>query len=663
MSMPFQRPHPRCTRYAPLRRALTLLVAVAAVQASAASAAITTSAVAGPDAGLVGVGNVALANDGSGAMVYVDSDVTGTHVWLDELVGGSWQAPQRLDAGQDPTSSQPMVGVDDNGGLTAGWVNDGRLYAVTRATYGVPMSPPTLVYSAPSGIEVANPSVSMSLNGVGYIAFTTATATGGGSITPPLVSLLTGSNAVAQPTLSAGEVRVARFDRHSWSVVNGSININAADSAGLDAGRPDALALADGTAIVAWGETINGASQVFERRITRLTPSAYPEQASIASLQGHNGEDADSPVLSAEEDANYAWIAFRQDFDDGGAPHSRVLARALVGDELQTPVAVDGLAFGSGDAADAPALTVDLHGIGFAAAETQAAHAVVGDHLNSDATWGPGARIDSLPNTIAPRPVVASSSFDNDVVAWEDSGGGGEVRARYAAVVGVFGPETVVSNPALGAVDPAGGLTTAMDADGDFAVAFVQGTGVGRRLVAAVDAQAPTAPHLHRSPVFSRTGHPTFLWGQSSENWGPIVYQVNVNGRAVARTPGLSVTTLVRLAQGVDSFQVLAINARGDAAPSATGRLIVIRTPPRLGVSVGGARRAGALVRLVLHVVDHVPGAIQSPAAIRWGDGTVTVAKRVATHRYKAPGHYQVQVAVRDVAGNRAVKTFTLAIA
>ncbi|MGI8921142.1 MAG: hypothetical protein ACR2HD_05650 [Solirubrobacteraceae bacterium] len=646
--------------------AAAVLLAAAAIVGGGAPAArasfVPATTIDGPDAGIVGVGNVAVTRAGGGAVVYVKSDAGGNHVWLVELLNGVWQTPSRVDAGQDGTSGQPTVGVNDGGGMAVAWVNEGKLYAVNRPRYGVAATAPTLVY-APSGANVVatNPSVSLSINGAAYIAFTTATSSLGPGVatTPSLLSLLTGPGPMQNPTLSAGTVRVARFDRSSWTTIDPAINIDAANSAGLGAARPAIVAGADGNALVAWGEVANATSTVWARRINRLLPSAFPQQVSLPSFQGHAGENADSVSVGLEDDTSYGWVLVRQDFDDGGQPHSRALARALVGSLLQPPVAVDGLGFGGGDAATAPALTVDYRGRGLAVAGLEGAHGVVGAQLNADATWAPAARIDSVSNGTVPQPVVASGQYDTQTVAWEDSGAGGEVRGRHVDR-GVYGRETVLSDPTLGPALPGGGLSVGMDQYGDAALVFVQASASGRRLVGSLDSEPPTTPRLRRALVASRTGHPAFSWGVSFENWGPIVYQVDLNGAVLQSTAGLSLTSSRRVADGNYAYRVVAVNSHGVAAPSASGRLIVASVPPRLRVKVSAAPRAGAPVRVVLRVVERVPGAIRALARILWGDGTVTSTNRVGTHRYVSPGDYRVRIVVVDVARNVAVRTLTL---
>jgi len=640
-------------------------LAVAFASAVPAQAAWVPTPPIDTDAGVVGVGGVALASDGSGALVELKRDGAGDHVDVSILVDGVWQAPQRVDGGQDGSSTQPVVSVRSGGGVIVAWTNEGALYAATRAASASPLGPPTLVYRNPNPNGVAlNPSLSLSVNGAAYLGFTTAAATPGApGPSGPLAGLLGPPASGPGPSLSAtgaGTIRLARFDRTAWSVLSAPLNVDPAQDAGRGANRPAVVAAADGTALVAWGEVAGGAPAVFVRRVDRGTPSAFPQQASVPALAGHAGATADSPSVGLEFDASFGWIVLRQEFDDGGSPHSRAIARRLIGDELGPPVAVDGLAFGAGDAATAPALALDGRGRGFAAAGTQSAHAVVGAHLNDSSVFGPGTRIDSTANSIDPAPAVADGAFDTQLIGWEDNAGGGpSVHARVDSR-GVLGPEAVLSTASL---DPTGGLHAGMDKYGDGSLGFVQVTGTGRQVVGALYAQPPTAPHLRRAVVASRNSHPGFTWGPSFVEWGGPSYAVTAGARILGTTRGLSLTSRVRVLDGVYPFRVVAVDRYGQATPSVTGRLLVDSVAPKLSVQPSGGRTAGSPVTLGLRVTDRAPSSGLRRVRIAWGDGTVTLARRRASHVYSHSGSYHVRVVASDNAGNARVRVLTVTIA
>lgn len=673
MSSPIHRPgHGACrtagaglrARFA-LRAALAVaLLAVALGSAPRVQAAWVPTPAIDTDSGVVGVGGVGLAPDGGGALVELKRDGAGTHIDVATLVDGVWQAPQRVDSGQDGSSTQPVVSVRNGGGLVVAWTNEGALYAATRASSASPLGQPTLVYGTSGNGVAVNPTLSLSVNGAAYLAFTTAAALPGASAPGGLLAgLLSPASATPSPSqlvTGPGTIRVARFDRTSWSVVSGPLNVDPSHDAGRGANRPAVVAAADGTAVVAWGEVAAGVPQVFVRRVDRDTPSAFPQQASVSGLSGHAGGTADSPSVRSQFDASFGWIVLRQEFDDGGSAHARAIARRIIGDQLGPPVAVDGLTFGAGDAATAPALSLDGRGRGFAVAGTQGSHAVVGAHLNDSSVFGPGVRIDSTANGIDPAPAVANGDFDSQLIGWQDDPGtGASVHARVASR-GVLAAEAVVSTAT---VDPAAGLGAGMDKYGDAALGFVQGTGAGRQVLGALYANPPTAPHLRRAVVAARNGHPSFAWGPSFVDWGGPTYQVDAGVRNLGTTRGLSLTPRLRVPDGVYPFRVVALDRFGQGTPSATGRLLVDSVAPKFSIRPGGARSAGAPVTLILHVTDRAPSSGLRPVRIAWGDGAVTRGRRQASHVYGHAGSYRVRAVAADNAGNARVRELTLTIA
>ncbi len=83
----------------------------------------------GPVAAL---GNIDLAPDGTGAVVYTLNGADGSHVYASRLVDGRWFGPEQLDAGQPGGSSQPVVSTGDGGRVQAAWVNGGNVFTATR---------------------------------------------------------------------------------------------------------------------------------------------------------------------------------------------------------------------------------------------------------------------------------------------------------------------------------------------------------------------------------------------------------------------------------------------------------------------------------------------------------------------------------------------------
>src|SRR5204863_5677593 len=88
----------------------------------------------------------------------------------------------------------------------------------------------------------------------------------------------------------------------------------------------------DGTAMCAWTESgADGRTHVFLRRAVGTRLSSVAPEASVPSLDFRAGGNADSPSLGIETDSAKVWVAFRQDFLDGGGFVWRALGRQLLG--------------------------------------------------------------------------------------------------------------------------------------------------------------------------------------------------------------------------------------------------------------------------------------------------------------------------------------------
>ena len=257
----------------------------------------------GPSPLVERLGGVGLARDGGGSVVYEKRDADGAvHVFASRLEHGNPLPPERVDAGQALDSSQSRVAVARDGRTLVTWVNDGRLWGAQRAGAAEPFSEPVQIYAAGSGEELREPSLGLSLHGAGYVTFTVA---GGGT----------------------SDVRSAYFEDGAWSV-----HADPLDIAPASAARDSRTAVsADGSALALWTEDTGAGTRVFARRIVRTRLSSAPQQVSVDFFEGRAGGSADSASLDIEDDSSYAWVAWRQDFDDAGSSSSRVLMRRLRG--------------------------------------------------------------------------------------------------------------------------------------------------------------------------------------------------------------------------------------------------------------------------------------------------------------------------------------------
>ncbi|MDQ2895642.1 MAG: hypothetical protein M3Y09_08345, partial [Actinomycetota bacterium] len=190
----------------------------------------------GPSAGIVGLSGMAVARDGTGALVYVRNDTGATHVFVSVLRNGVFQASAQVDTGLAGPSSQPVVAVTNNGLIQIAFINAGTLYTVGTANSRSPFTAPVAIAGGAS-----NPSLSLSTYGKGYLAFT-----------------------ATDPAHPRGhDVRYAALISGQWVLSGSPLDQNPADDAGAGTARPRVVCAGDGTGIATWGE--NG--HIFARRI------------------------------------------------------------------------------------------------------------------------------------------------------------------------------------------------------------------------------------------------------------------------------------------------------------------------------------------------------------------------------------------------------------
>lgn len=576
--------------------------------AGAQAAFFPGETVDGPSADIVGVGGSDVARDGGAAIVYVKKVAGIDHIFAARMVNGAWQPPERLDPGLPLPSGEPVVGVAADGQAVVAFTNNGQLYTIVRRAKDTTWPGPVAT-GAPGA---ATPSIDLSVNGAGYVVWT-----------------------------AGGDVRTAAVARTARTFVAFAepLDISAAADAGTGTGRPVVATSADGTALAAWGE----AGKVYARRLLRTRLSAHPQELGVADLGGHAGGVADLPDVGIADDSSFAWVAFRQAFDAGAT--TRVLVRRLVGSIFDPPADIGVGGFG-GEATTSPAL--DVAGVGDAifAAEGATSHTPFGALNYIDSLRAPFAM--SGANTIAATPTLAISDTSQAMAAWFKPlpGGVGLVGRTFKRAEPVEA-ETPLSDPALGSVDPAAGLSAATDKYGDAVIPYVQGVAGTRRVMAAVWDRPPV--YLLQTTTYRwRTDEAPVGWLPVSEPWGGIVYTVLLDGRVIGTTTDKrSFPIKGRVSDGRHRWSLVAVDRRGQRHTVGPRSLRIDTTGPSVRVSIRGARRAGNPLRFVVHTADRHAGV----RAVRLDLGGTRVFGSDVRHAF-ARGTHQVAVTATDKAGN-----------
>jgi hypothetical protein len=569
------------------------------------------------------LGDIDVARDGSGGLVYVKKDGGVDHVFISRLAGGAWQPPERLDASLATASGQPVVAAADGGRLVIAYISGGALFTVTRPAADQPFTAPQLVSTAAS-----NPAIDLSINDVAYVSFTFAG--GGGS-----------------------DVVVARKDRTSSAFVGipGALDVTPANPAGVGGGRSKVAVAADGVGLIVWGE----AGRVVARRVFETRISAVAQDATAESLGGFGGGAADVPDVDVQDDSSFAWVVLRQAFADG---RNHAIARKLVGSQFDPPAAIDGQPFPSPDDAGPPRIDINGRGEGYASSAlgTIAFGAVLKDRkLNPGVPLGPTAPAQGFP-------VAAADETGDGLIAWLGPDTAIHARPydsrRESRVVQVPQQDAPVSNPAAGPVDASIGFEAAADRAGDVAIAFAQGVPGNRSIVVASFDRAPGAFRLNSGTRWRNAVRVPLKWSQSFELWGPLTYAVELNGQIVGQTDAPALALPPTVPDGLYRWSVIATDRRGQVTRTARRLLRHDGTAPRATIRVSGRRRRGQAVRVRVTATDANPAGRRASRVglvrISFGDGARATGRR-ARHRYRHRGRFTVTVTVRDRAQNAVV--------
>ena len=592
--------------------------ALAAAPAAAATVAPPVT-IDGPSAAIVALDGLALAQDGSGAVVYRKLVAGVPHVFAALEQAGTWALPGQLDATLAGGASTSAVAVSNGGRVAVVWISGGMLYAAVHPAGASG-------FSAPQAIAAASgtPALGMGVSGTAYVAF-------------------------VAPAGTASNIDVARLDRSSASFALLSGTLNPAPITLPSAGGPTIAVSADATAVVAWAALqADGSTHVFVRRASAAGPSPVIDDATVATLGGVAGGSADSPVVGIAYDSNSAWVAFREAF---GAV-TRVVVTKLLGDELRIPAFADSLGPGAAaSSALAPSLAINGNGAGLLASELSPADSLVVAALGTPGSppgWTPGSVVNATPAGVAPSPLAALSARGTGVVVYTPEAG---ALAAEPFARGVSSAPVALSNATLGPVVAADGLAAGADDNGDLAVAFVTGSPTALSVLVQPIVMAPSAPRATGTQRWTARRRPVLRWQASRDSWTPPRYAVYLDGSRVATTAGTHYAVRSDLADGRHRWQVVAIDSLGQRARSKLRRLLVDAAPPVVRLRVAGTRRAGAAVSFAVNATT--PSGVRR-VSLDYGDGHAAGAAR-ATHVYASAGHYTVVVTVTDGARVSAV--------
>jgi len=596
-----------------MRRSLLLASTLVCLYAAAWTSSAQAAFFPGDpvDAGRI-VGDIDLSRDGTGGVVYLKPVDGVDHVFVSRFVNGTFQAPERVDGAFAGFSSQPVIAAAPGGRLAVAFVNGGFVHGLAR----------------PEGKS-----------------FTGTTALGDGS--SPSVDMAINGAALASFTTNSGDVRVARLDRRSgrWSTLPQIADRAQGNFAGGGTGRSKIAISADGVGVVTWGE----AAHVHARKVfVESGLSNSPQDLTPPSFGGKASTFSELPDIDAEEDSSYAWVAFRQVLAGGGA---RILARRQRGTEFDQPIGID-----VGDEPGTePRIEITPRGVGIAAMSGANSGQPMAATIDRRDAFSVGARI-LFPSNVPSTPVPAMSDNDDGIVAGVIGGPGQPPFVRVRPYLeGQPQAEVNLSRPELGPVDAGMGLVAAADRADGFIVAWIQ----GGRLVAGYGDREPGnfVGYTRRSCCVAARAK--LNWQRSFELWGPVRYEVYVDGKLVGTTTKRSIKLRTALRGTKHKWHVIAKDIRGQFKRTKTRTLIVDDLRPRQSVRYSRKSRSvrlvvrGRDVRRAGHRTSGIGGTV-----IAWGDGGKTSRGSTAraSHRYRRSGTFTLRITTRDKAGNETVR-------
>jgi hypothetical protein len=626
---------------------------LAALSQPAGAVILPATTIDGPSEDIAGFGGVAMAEDGTGGVVYLKRVEGVPHVFVSRFLEGHWLPPIRVDGEEPFAASWPRIGAAEGGRLVVVWTtpwateNSRPVEELLGATLG-PGS------SSFGQALLIDPDVR---DGTGMTPELSLSSKGQGDVVYRVVFNVLSAQQAAIPLLRPGDViedvRVAHYDGESWTRL-GAINRNPGVSMRppTQENAPRIAIGQTGNGVVVWQEPdIDGVARIWARRIFG-TSLDYVLPVSAERFNGAPiGDDADAPAAAISR-LGQAEVAYRQDVSFGSPlPGPRIMLNKLPDGESQNgsqfagaAVADNAVAGGLGARIGPPSVDLDakqhvrlLYDANGTPKVIQASN--VG--LSSPLSLGP--------RFAGSEPLSASVMNPNGggVSAWPsaDSQGAPGVAVREDFPGGAVQTALVRG----GAGGPISGLAVGRSGLGDGLVAFQQGP-LGNAAIVASIASAPPEQFILDVPRgWVKPSSALISWQPAPSADGPVSYQVAVDGRLVGRAQrNLELRLSPRgLGSGRHRVQVLATDIDGQAALSAAGTLRIDAQAPFAKIA---RSRRGRAVRI--RIADAGSGLLKSSVHVSFGDGHRGAGRARFKHVYSKGGVYHITLRARDRLGN-----------
>lgn len=642
------------------RRLLALTVGIAAiaavgVAAPALAVILPAQTIDGPNENIVGFGGVAMAEDGTGGLVYLKRVEGIAHVFVSRYVEGHWLAPIRVDTEESFAASSPRIGAANGGELVVVWATPFATNAKGRTIdelLGADLGPGASLFGR--AIIVA-PSIG---EGIGVSPDLAMSSTGQADVVYRIVEPDSTIPAL-HPGDVAEQVRVSRFDGERWSNL-GTINRDTGVSMRppTEANAPQIAIGPTGNAIVVWQEPEienGGVARIWARRIFG---SSVDFVLPVTATNFHGAPivtEAEAPSVAISR-LGQAEVAYRQTAGPGSRlPGPRVFVNTLPdgesadGAEFSGAVMADNDVFGgAGATVGRPSIDVDeQRSVRLLYDDDGTPRVIEGtDHgLKPGLSLGPPF----VGSQLAPADEVASASVMNPagggLSAWpsvDDEQPAVAVREDF--------PDGAVQTALVdgGAGGQVGEIAVGRSGLGDGLVAFQQGALGDAAIVAAQVSAPPVASILSVPKGWIRPSQAAISWLPATSADGPLTYKVVLDGRVLSTPAGVLEMRLDPrgLGSGIHQVQVLATDRDDQATLSAPSPLEIDDVPPSVQIN-----RTGGGLAVSVRISDRYSGVDTHAVSVSFGDGHSAAGRAHFRHRYSHAGVYQVVVRVRDNAG------------
>jgi len=629
-------------------------IALAAATHPAAAVILPASTIDGPSEDIVGFGGIAMAEDGTGGVVYLKRVAGVAHVFVARYAEGRWLAPIRVDTDQPFAASWPRIGAANGGELVVVWATafatEGghpvdELVSSTLGPGATAFGPSMIVDPDIRAGAGASPMLAMSSTGQADVVYRVVQSEEGRSSNVPLL----------RPGDVVEDVRLAHFDGERWSRL-GAINRNPGVSMRppTEANAPEIALGQTGNGIVVWQEPdIDGVARIWARRLFGQTLD-YVLPVSASSMGGVPiGQDADAPAVSISR-LGQAEVAYRQVAGPGSPlPGPRIFLNTLPDGE-----SADGSQFAGASIVDAAVPGGAAASIGPPSVDTdekQNLRLLYNANGTPRVIEGTGRGLSAAfslgPPFAGAEPFSASvmNQAGGGVSAWPSVDGQGRPVVAVREDFPGGGVQTgLVSGGAGGTV---GELAVGRSGLGDGIVAFRQGPFGDAAIVASPVTAPPVRFVVTVAKKWVKPSQAAIAWLPAESANGPLRYSVVLDGRRVA-TPAsaLSLQLDARgLANGQHKVQVLATDIFGQSTLTPASTLKVDGGSASVKVT-----RARGGHRVNVRVSDSNSGLVAKSISVSFGDGVRAGKRKALAHRYAHAGVYEVVVKASDKLGNKA---------